>query len=179
VAKRAYAKRYSQAIFEIALEADELDRWQADLDEVAGTIGGAEVLAMLENPKWHVDDKAKLLSENLGDINPKALNLVHLLLLKGRLGMIGEIADGYHGLLDNHRGIEQAEVVTAIELDDRDKEMLVEQLSTIVGKKVVLQTRVDPALIGGIVARIGGRLLDGSTRSKLEALKKDLVGMGR
>ena len=174
MAKRIYARRYSQAVFNIALEKKELDRWQSDLRRIASLGEDAALVAWLESPKLHFDDKAKLLSERLGDINPLALNLACLLVTRGRLGMIGDIADEYQHLLDDYRGIEQAEVTTAIPLDDKDKLRLKERLGIVVGKKVVLKTEVDTSLIGGIIARIGNKLIDGSTRNKLEALKREL-----
>ncbi|GAJ15921.1 unnamed protein product, partial [marine sediment metagenome] len=69
--------------------------------------------------------------------------------------------------------------VSAAALDEEDKRRLAEHLGTIVGKKVALKTEVESRLIGGVIARIGGKLLDGSTRSKLEALRKELVRAGR
>jgi len=179
MARKAYAKRYSQAVFEIALETKELDRWQSDLKKIVGIVGDATFMALLESPKFHFADKAKLLSERLEGINPLALNLVLLLVTRGRLDIIGDIADEYQRLLDSYRGIEQAEVMAAIPLSDEDKLKLAEHLGAIVGKKVVLKSEVDSRLIGGIVARIGGKLLDGSTRSKLVALKRELAGTGR
>ena len=169
-----YARRYSQAVFEIALERKELDRWQSDLRKIASLGEDATFIAFLESPRFHFDDKARLLSERLGDINPLALNLVYLLVARGRLSMVGDIADGYQQLLDSYRGIAQAEITTVIPLDDEDKLRLEEHLGAIVGKKVVLKPEIDSSLIGGIVARIGGKLLDGSTRSQLMALKKEL-----
>ena len=179
MARKAYAKRYSRAVFEIALETKELDKWQSDLRKIVGIVGDAAFMALLESPKFHFADKAKLLSERLEGINPLALNLVLLLVTRGRLDIIGDIAGEYQRLLDNYRGIEQAEVITAIPLSDEDKLKLTEHLGAIVGKKVVLKSEVDSRLIGGIVARIGGKLLDGSTRSKLVALKRELAGAGR
>jgi len=175
VARRLYAKRYAQAVFEIALGRKELDRWQSDLRKIASLGEDAILIAWLENPKFRFDDKVRLLSEQLGDVNPLALNLVYLLAARGRLGMIGEVADGYQRLLDSYRGIEQAEVITAVPLDDEDKLRLGERLGAVVGKKVVVKPEVDSSLIGGFIARIGGKLLDGSTRSKLEVLKRELV----
>ena len=169
-----YARRYSQAVFEIALERKELDRWQSDLGKIASLGEDATFIAFLESPRFHFNDKARLLSERLGDINPLALNLVYLLVARGRLSMVGDIADGYQQLLDSYRGIERAEITTAIPLDDEDKLRLEEHLGAIVGKKVVLKPGIDSSLIGGIVARIGGKLLDGSTRSQLMALKREL-----
>ena len=179
MARRIYAKRYAQAVFNIAVEREELDRWQSDLRKMASLGEDAAFVAFLESPKLHFDDKARLLSERLGDINPLALNLAYLLVARGRLAMVGDIADEYQRLLDSYRGIEQAEVTTAIPLDDEDKIRLAEHLGAVVGKKVVLKPEVDSSLIGGIIARIGGKLLDGSTRSRLRALKKELSGVAK
>ena len=179
MARRFYARRYAQAVFNIAREKKELDRWQADLNKVAGLGADATVMALLENPKVPFAAKAKLLSENLGDINPLALNLVYLLMTRGRLSMIGDIAYEYQRLLDSYHGLERAEVTTAIALDDEDKKKLAGQLGVVVGKKIVVETRVDKSLIGGIVARVGGKLLDGSTISKLTAMRKALAGSSR
>jgi F-type H+-transporting ATPase subunit delta len=179
VARRVYARRYAQAVFEIALETGELDSWQSDLRKITSLSEDATFIALLESPKFHFDDKARLLRKRLGDISPLALNLVYLLVIRGRLSTVGEIADEYQRLLDSYRGIEHVEVTTAIPLDDKDKLGLEERFSAAVGKKVVLKPEVDSSLIGGIIARIGGKLLDGSTRSKLEALKRELAGVRR
>jgi len=176
VAKKVYAKRFAQAIFEIALEKRGLDKWQSDLGKVSILGQDDTLIGLLQDPRLHFDSKAKLLSEQLGDINSLALNLVYLLIAKGKLHMIGDIADEYQRLLNSYRGIEQAEVTTVIPLDDEDKQRLAEYLGAAVGKKVVLKPEVDSRLIGGIVARVGDKLLDGSTRSKLAALK---VGLAR
>ena len=178
MAKRAYAKRYAQAVFEIAREKQELDRWQSDLSQLAGLGEDAAVITWLENPGLKFGDKVKVLSENLGDMNPQALNLAYLLVARGKLSMIGEIAHEYQRLLNRHRGIEEAEVTTAVPLDDGDKQKLARRLGTLVGKEVVIKAEVDSNILGGIIARIGGQLFDGSTRSRLEALKQKLSAGG-
>ena len=177
-----YARRYSQAVFRMAQETKELNRWQSDLRRVASLIRDEALLALLENPEVSFDDKAKLLSERGGELNPQVLKLVSLLVAKGRLGTIGDIADEYQRLLDNYRGVEGAEVVevtTAIPLDDEDRIRLAQRITEIVGKPVVLRPNVDPSVIGGIIIRVGDKLVDGSIRSKLAALKKELGGVGR
>jgi F-type H+-transporting ATPase subunit delta len=175
MARKSFARRYSQAVFDIAREKNELDRWQSDLKKIATLADDAELIALLENPKVRFEDKAKILAKGLGDINPLALNLVYLLVTRGRFGMVADIADEYQRLLDSYRGIERAEVTTAVELDADERRKLEERLEAVVGKKVVVKPRVDPSVLGGIVARVGGKLLDGSTRSKLIALKKALA----
>ena len=141
MARRAYARRYAQAVFEIALGKDELDLWQADLAKVASLAGDAALIGLLQNPKVPFETKAKLISGALGEVHPLVLNLVYLLLLKGRLGMLGDIADEYRRLLDGHRGIERAEVMTAVPLDDADRQVLAERLGAITGKKITVEAK--------------------------------------
>ncbi len=179
MAKRSYARRYAQAVFEIALESKKLDRWQSDLEVVAGLGGDAEVVALLQSSRLNFDDKAKILAEGLHEIDPLALNLVYLLMTRGRVGIISDIAEEYQHLVDSYRGVEHASVTTVVPLSDEEKLRLKERLSALVGKEVVLDSEVDLDIIGGVVIRVGGKLVDGSTRSQLLALKRELVGVGR
>jgi len=179
VARRVYSKRYARAAFEIALESGELKRWQSDLKEIVRVLSEKDLLAFLESPKIHFDEKSKLLSGQLPKINPLSLNLVYLLIGRGGLDMVGEIADEFQRLLNSHRGIEIAEVTTAVPLDKEEERKLARHLGQIIGKKIEVRPEVDAGIIGGFVARIGDRLLDGSTRNKLAALKKELAGAGR
>lgn len=179
MARKSSARRYAQAVFEIALERKELDRWQSDLEQIASLGDDAEVIAWLQSSRLRFEVKAKLLAERLSGVNPLTLNLVYLLITKGKLGMVGNIADEYQRLLYSHRGIEPAEVTTAVPLTDEDKQKLKERLGAVIGKEVVLKFEVDSNLIGGIVVRVGGKLIDGSTRRQLLTLKRELVGAGR
>lgn len=178
MARRASARRYAQAVFEIALETKELDRWQSDLSKIVRLMEDGELKALLESPQLPIEAKARLLSERLGKLNPLALNLLLLLITRGKLDIIKEIADEYERLVDSYQGIERAEVVTAVSLDEEEKQKLAEELGKILGKKLVLKTEVNPEVIGGVVVRVDWKLLDGSVRSKLAALKRELAGAG-
>jgi F-type H+-transporting ATPase subunit delta len=173
------ARRYARAVLEIALERKELDRWRTDFAKVVEVLGDETILAVMESPKIKLEDKSRLLGAPLAGISPLALNLVMMLVARGHANMAPEIAAAYGHLVDDYRGIESAEVVTAIPLDKTDEEHLARELGGMTGKKVQLKSSIDPAIIGGIVARVGGKLLDGSTRSKLLALKKELASGGR
>jgi F-type H+-transporting ATPase subunit delta len=177
--KKAHTRRYAQAVFEIALEQKELERWQSDLQKIVGAMSQADFLAAMASPKIRFADKSRLVTERLGGISPLALNLVRLLISRNGIGMVGEIAGEYQRLVDAYHGIQKAEVVTAVPIDDKDKEKLAEDLGALVDSKIVVESRVDPEILGGVIARVGGKLLDGSTRSKLAALKRELVGAGR
>ncbi|MFH1015484.1 MAG: F0F1 ATP synthase subunit delta [Chloroflexota bacterium] len=176
--RRAYPRRYAQAIFEIAQKANELDRWQSDLQSIAVLVSDAGIKAFLESPKLHFKEKAKLLSDQLEGINPLALNLVMLLVNRGRLHLMGNITAEYQRRLDGYRSIEHADVSTAVALDKDEVNELTERLGRIIGKKVVIEADVVPAIIGGMVVKVSGKSLDGSIKARLEALKKELIGKG-
>jgi F-type H+-transporting ATPase subunit delta len=176
VPRRAYPRRYAEAIFDIALQANELDRWQSDLQTIAILVSDAEIRAFLESPKLNLKDKTKLLSERLEGINLLALNLVMLLINRGRLHLVVEIAEDFQRRLDSYRGVEHADVSTAVPMEKDEADKLSARLSKLTGKKVLIEPAVSPDIIGGVVVRVGGKLLDGSTRAKLEALKKKLIG---
>lgn len=168
------ARRYARVVFELD-EKDRIAEWQADLDKIISMGKDATIAVYLENPNIHFEDKARLLHERLGDVNPMILNLVYVLLIRSRLDMLPDIATEYQHLVDDYRGIERAEVTTALPLDDDTRAKLRQEIGKLIGKKVILKTEcVDPDLIGGVVVKVAGKLLDGSTRGKLAALKKEI-----
>jgi len=168
-------KRYAQAVFEIALESDKLKEWQSDLGKIAQLVQDTEFISLAENPKLPFELKAKLVQERLGEINPMALNLTYLIMAKGKLKNAGQIAGEYERLLNDHYGIKSAEVTTAIALDATESERLGNYLEAIVGKKIRINSQIDPDILGGFIARIDDSLIDGSIRNKLDMLKKSLA----
>lgn len=177
-----YARRYSQAIFRMALQEKDLNRWQTDLRKVATLLKDSALATLIANPKITGEEKSKTLAQRLGEINPLVIKLVLLLAAKGKVAAIDDIAEEYQALVDNYRGIEGteiAEITTAIPLDDADKLKIAQRITEIVGKPVQLRPKVDPAIIGGIIIRVGDKLIDGSLRSKLAALRKDLGGVAQ
>jgi F-type H+-transporting ATPase subunit delta len=168
-------KRYAQAVFEIALESNKLKVWQSNLTKIAKLVQDDEFVLLAENPKIQFDLKTKLVQERLRKINPMALNLVYLLISKGRLKTASQISDEYNRLLNEHYGIKNAEVTTAIPLDNMEREKLGQNLEALVGKKVSMNVQVNPDILGGFIAIIDDSLIDGSIRNKLEMLKKSLA----
>jgi F-type H+-transporting ATPase subunit delta len=179
MARVTSGRRYAQAAFKLALEKGELDSWQASLRKIAGITTDEKLMALLENPKLPFDAKKALLAEGLGKINPLALNLAYLLVHKDRLGIAGDISQRYDRLLDAHYGVEHIEVITALPLDDEAKERISNQFGKIISRKVIIDAQVDPYIVGGIKAKIGDTLIDGSVKSKLGALRKSLVEISR
>jgi F-type H+-transporting ATPase subunit delta len=168
------AKRYAQAAFEIALERDDVDAWLRDLQTLADLAAQPGVLGVLESNRIGGEEKERLLAAGLSGVGPLALNLARLLVDKGRFALADQVREEFAGLVDEHRGLAHGSIVTAVELSDAEKEQVAGRLGEILGKKVLLESEVDPAIIGGMVARVGDRLIDGSARTKLLALKKEL-----
>ena len=172
------AKRHAQAVFQIALEEGQLEGWRSDLREIASTLSDLNLRGLLENPKVPFSEKAELVKRCLSGIRGLALNLVYLLIVKRRLRMLEAIVSEYERLVDAHRGLEHAEVITAVELDEVTRKHIEERLAQLTGRKVVLFTKVDPKIIGGMVARVGDWLIDGSLKAKLTGLRERLVEAG-
>ena len=172
-------KRYAQAAFELALEKGELKDWQTGLNQVAGIVADGKLMSMLENPKLSFEVKKAILEESLGTMNPLVVNLAYLLMSRGRLKILGDISKYYERLLDRHHGIVHAEVLTAVSLHDEDRQSLSRQFAELVGHKVIIDSRVDPSILGGFKAKIGDVLIDGSIRNALESMKKTLALSGR
>jgi F-type H+-transporting ATPase subunit delta len=119
--------------------------------------------------------KTELIKQKLNTSNELVLNLCYLLILKGKLKNVDQIADEYEALLDEQRGIKHAVVTTAVAIDDTEKQRIASQLEKITGKKVSVKLQVNPSIVGGMVARIEDTLIDGSVRNKLDLLRRDLV----
>jgi F-type H+-transporting ATPase subunit delta len=173
------AKRYAQAAFEIARDRDSLEQWVADLALVAQVMADPQAMAILSSTKVALADRHRLLEGILEGIDPLVMNLAKLLVAKGRVGIASQVAEAYRDLVDEHSGVAHASVVTAVPLTEPERRAVEERLSRITGKKVVAHLEVEPEIVGGLVARVGDRLIDGSTRSRLLALKRNLAGQER
>ena len=179
MSEKGYPKRYARAIFEIALEQGTIEKWQTDLVKMSSLKDDKALLLLLESPRLTFEDKQQLLNERLVGISPGAQNFAYLLTQRNRMGLISGILQQYRSLVDAHNGVAHAIVTTAIPLDSPERDKIGRTLESLTGKKIIIDARVDPEIVGGFIARIDGTLLDGSTRSKLMALKRDLSGISR
>lgn len=177
--KSGVAKRYAKAAFELALEENELGKWLEEIESAAQVMLDPQVADVMQNVKVRRTDKQQLVTRLLPDLRPLVRNLVLLLVSKDRTSIIGDIAREYEKLVNDHRGVAIAEVTTAVPVDEGEKAILVERLSRMTGKRIVLQTRVDPEIVGGLVARIGDKVVDGSLKTRLLLLRRNLLGVAR
>lgn len=167
-------RRHAQAVFQIAVETNQLDKWLTDLEVMARVLGEPVAEAFLENPKVNMDKKQELLRSVLDGVSPLALNLADLLVAKKRLHLLPDLVAEYRRLVNAHRGIEEAEVTTAVGVDRQQAENIGRGLAAMADKGILLEMKVDPEILGGFVARLGDKLVDGSVRTRLEELRKGL-----
>ncbi|MBI2886377.1 MAG: ATP synthase F1 subunit delta [Chloroflexi bacterium] len=175
MAVAASAKRYAQAVFTLAQEGNTFDQWLSDL-QTLGELGQDQGFRLImESPRVPLARKQALLRERLPNLSPLAMNLAQLLVAKGRVELIPGLVEEVRRLVDERRGIAHARVLTAVPLEPPEQTALSQQLARYTGRQVVLTAEVDPSIVGGVVARIGDKLLDGSTRGRLEALRRQLA----
>ncbi|MHB8515216.1 MAG: F0F1 ATP synthase subunit delta [Dehalococcoidia bacterium] len=179
-ARSPSARRYAQAVFDLADEEETFDRWAADLGVIAAFAQEVDVAEILASPRVPREEKLRLLAAGLqSQVSAGALNLVRLLNDRDKLALVPDIMAIFGEQVDERRGIAHALVTTAVPLSDDERGAVAARLSAITGKTVDVVPVVDPAIIGGVVARIGDQLIDGSTRTRLKALRRSLEGAAR
>jgi F-type H+-transporting ATPase subunit delta len=174
----AVASRYARAIFELGAETDTADGLIADIANAAAAYGSSvELQNALENPLVPHAAKRGIVTDfadALG-IGQLAKNTLLLLSDRRRLRVLPSVAKRLGEMSDLKKGIVHAEVVTAAPLGEAYYTRLQQQLEKMTGKQVSLDRREDPALIAGVITRIGDTVYDGSLRSRLESLKNALL----
>jgi F-type H+-transporting ATPase subunit delta len=140
----------------------------------------ADVARALSGSRIPRQQKVSMLETALkSEVSAEAMNLVLLLEQRNKLHIAPALQLAYQAMLDDHRGVAHATVTTAVALTDDERTAIARQLSTMTGKQVDITPVVDESIIGGVVARIGDQLIDGSTKTKLTALKRRLEGAPR
>ncbi len=169
------AKRYAQAVFDLAKERGTLDAWQADLNGLAMLAGDRMAANYLANPSVPRERKFALVDKVLAGAQPEARNLARMLVERDRATDAPRIAELYGDLLRAERGVAIAEVTTAEPLSPGSEALVRDRLQKLVGKQIELRVAVDPSIIGGLVARVGDLVIDGSAIGQLRKLRARLA----
>ncbi len=176
MAKKFSARRYAQALFAVAHEKNKTDVLLSDLEAVSQLNRDKIISDYLDNPAISFKQKESVLSGKLPGIDSEVVNLIYMLLSNGRINKLSAVIEEYRQMVDGSKGIERAEVITAVPLDDKARQNISKRLGDLLGKKIVIEPEnTDPELIGGVIVKVGGKLLDGSTRSALNTLKKEII----
>jgi len=174
----AVARRYAKAFAEkYAKEPESLKTVLSELREFAEVFETSRQLrVVMLNPAISQPEKIAVLDGILGKMGAsgKTREMVAHIIVKNRLALVGRMADEFEKISFEILGRVRVDVSTAAELSDKEKRDLVEKLSAITGKQAVTDITVDPSLIGGIVARVGSVMYDGSIKNQLKALRVGL-----
>lgn len=172
------AKRYAGALFAVAARDGVLDAVTQDLALIGRFIAEIPYLrAALLQPFTSDSTKFKIADDAFGGrVSAPSLSFVKLLIRKRREELIDECIREFRILLAEHNNTVDAEAATASPMTAEQKLALTESLHALTGKTVHLTTHVDPALVGGVVVRMGDTVIDGSVRGKLERLERQLMG---
>lgn len=173
---RGGPRRYAEAAFDIAEREKTVDAWLGDLDIAAATLGEPATVRLLNNPAVPLSEREQVIRDVLGKrISDKTLNLMLLLIRRGRADILGSVAAEFRRLRDQREGISHATVTSAAPLDEAEAGVVRTRLAGMTNGPVEVTFEVDPAILGGVVVRIGDRLIDGSVRGRLERLRNRLA----
>lgn len=168
-------RRYAQAYFDLARQAKKVSERRDDLARAVETLAHPEVADALANPRLTLSDRTRLALDLLDGVGEPARNLVRLLIERNRTGVLGELLESYDTLADRDSGVVRAEVVTAVPVDADLQKRIGRALGEKLGAEVQTEVRQDPDIIGGLIIRIGDRVIDNSLRTHLEQLRAALV----
>lgn len=173
------AKRYAKALFAVGKDDGAFEQYGQMLGEMAGLYAEyPEVEDALTNPMYPLDARAKVMEHLVKGVNaPQVMaNFFNLLVQKKRANVLPEIAEVYQAMVDEAQNVCRGSIVSATELSGDMKGKVQAALEKITGKKVVLSTNVDSSIIGGVIAKVGDLVMDGSIKNQLAALKESIKG---
>ena len=178
-AEGGLAGRYANALFELAQDHKAVDAVSADLASLRRALETSPDLARLvRSPVFSAEDHAKALKAILEKMGAQALTTKFVLLLaqKRRLFILTQVIAAFESLLAKSRGETEAEVIAARELSDAEIAELKTVLKSKLGKEPRLHSKIDPTLLGGLIVKVGSRMIDSSLRTKLDGLRAAMKG---
>jgi len=174
---KSVARRYAEAFFSSAREANKIDDYQAELGMVVQSIKQTEGLGeYFAHPLIPAREKKELATKIFAQkVSPLTLNFFLMVIDKKRENYLEIIHQEYEDMADESRNIRKAELISAMPVSEQDVQTLADNLSRSTGKTIKLDLTVDPTMIGGLKIRIGDKIIDASVTKKLEMLKKNLT----
>jgi len=175
------AGRYATALFELALESHAVDAVKADLDRFDAMVADSpDLLRLVRSPVFGVDEQERALGAILdkAGIGGLAAKFLKLVIAKRRLFAVRDMIRAYGALVARHKGELTAQVTVAETLSDAHRGAIRDALKSVTGKDVGLDVTVDPAIIGGLVVKLGSRMVDSSLRTKLNSIKHAMKEVG-
>jgi F-type H+-transporting ATPase subunit delta len=170
-----YASAFQDVVISAKLDAKEIDRQLTDF--LATFEGSPELREFFVNPATPAAQKVAFLDTLNAKLKlqKELRNLIAVLINNGRIGQVGEVASAWRALVQQQSGVRPAEIVTARELGAKERDALAAEVGKLAGAQISATYKIDPAILGGTVVRIGSTVYDGSVRGRLERLKEALM----
>jgi F-type H+-transporting ATPase subunit delta len=175
------AGRYATALFELALDNNTVDSVRSDLDRFDGLIAESPaLLRLVRSPVFSAEAQGKALAAVLekADIGGLTAQFLKVVTANRRLFAVRDMIKSYRALLARHHGEVTAQVTVAETLNDAHRAAIQDALKSVTGKNVGLDVKLDPAIIGGLVVKLGSRMVDSSLRTKLNSIKHAMKEVG-
>ena len=175
------AERYASALFQLAKDEGKQVAVEQDLARFKALLDGSEDLTrMVRSPVFSADEQGHAIDAIAGKANISGLaaNFLKVLARNRRLFATADIIKNYRIIAARARGEVSAEVASAHPLTDGQMQALKDQLKLTIGKDITVQAKVDPSLLGGLIVKVGSRMIDNSLRTKLDHLKVAMKGTG-
>lgn len=171
------AHRYARALLELADEAQAVDKVADDLETLRAVLSKTELLGVMTNPVFTSAERREGLVAVVNRVGFQALtrSFLQLLLQKGRFQNLPEVLDAFRALYDKRANRARVQLSTAAPLTPELEREVTASLERVTGRQVALEITVDPSLIGGIIARVGGKVYDSSIKSRLQDIKTGLL----
>ena len=174
--KGAIGRRYAEAIFEIARENNTIDRTLDDVQGIASMFSKRTLAYLLKEPKVPAERKEKAIRQALASrVLPTSLNLALLVVQRQLVDAMPNIARELAQMVLDYKNQAVAEVTTAAPMDEQQLNRVRQALERNTGKTILMQTKVQPEILGGVIARVGDEVIDGSIRHRLAVLKQQLL----
>jgi F-type H+-transporting ATPase subunit delta len=173
----AIARRYAKALILIGKEDGKAETYRTELDSIKGLMDREPILEQtVENPLYNAKGRRNVLNAVLKklELSPIMNSFVLLLFDKGRIHFLRDVSEYYSIFADELKGIIRANLVSATELSTESFEQIRSSLSKLTGKQVLLDTKLDASLIGGVITKIGDLVLDGSIKTQLQNMRESL-----
>lgn len=172
----AVAIRYAKALFAVTEASQQSDSVLNEMRALADSVGGkGEIKAYFASPVVAASEKDKVLTSLKGKLSQPVEQLLQIMNEKDRFSVISDVAGAFESLIDQKHGVTRGTVRSAAVLDPEQRKNLEETVRKVTGKQVILQFEVDPSLMGGLVAKVGGWTFDDSLTTHLTSLKEGLT----
>jgi F-type H+-transporting ATPase subunit delta len=171
------ARRYAKALFSLAVELGRVEPWARTLEALReAVLTSPDLRDVLSNPMYSKDQRRAIVEKVAAalKLDPEPANLLFLLGDRNRLAYLAAVVDHFRELADHHLGRLRAKVTSAVKLDDGAAQAIADELSRKHGAQILLDRAIDPAILGGVVAQVGSLVYDGSVRTQLEDLRRQL-----